>query len=552
MKQVIRGDRSVWFVLWCLAVVLRALHPLADPPPDLSWSGGYCADEGFWTHDARNLILFGSYGKDDWHDRFVAPLVHWSVYGVFRVLSPSLAGVRIWAQLVSFFALICLAVLLRRYRWGVLAFLMLAICSLLVAYQRLALLETAAILGCSAALLFWDTAIQRRYILLDLGVGALAASTLITKSTQVHFVAAIFLAGLILSEKSGRLRRMVMQGIGFMAVISVWYVRIRIPNRMLLDQYQSYYAFQQGETVFELIKNILLQPVFIYLNRMPLIFMTAWLVIAERIVLRKRSSGIPPVIDFCIIWLVSGLMFFAPFGYRPLRYYVPLIVPAILVAAWRLDRFIHDSVKAGGSAAGVNFRHLAAVAFWILIPVGINGAVLLDALVFSGRYLKFQNVPGLSLVGCAMVVITGLVLTAVVLGKMRLKPVHLLLAVSFFMALHAGRLTLWQIERTYSVLEASRYIGRMVPEDSVIAGQWAPELCLENRCTAVPMWKDFVNYRDPFHRLGITHVLSWQYPPGDELQLQRIWFPEEMRQLQRLTVFNIKKSPVVFWEVSAE
>jgi len=100
-------------------------------------------------------------------------------------------------------------------------------------------------------------------------------------------------------------------------------------------------------------------------------------------------------------------------------------------------------------------------------------------------------------------------------------------------------------------LNTSRELEKILPPGSIVAGQWAPELCLETSHRAIPLWKGFVNSDNPFEKYKITHVLSWNYSLGDELQLQRQWFPDTMKSARHIKTFRIKRSPVILWEVDA-
>jgi 4-amino-4-deoxy-L-arabinose transferase-like glycosyltransferase len=547
-----RENWFIWIVLWLLALNFRWVYPLADPPIDLSWSGGYFADEGFWTHDARNLILTGSYGDDEWHDRLVAPLVHPFMYGLFRCLTPSLTAVRVWAAGISLTALILFAAVLRKYRWGTLAFLLACICSLLVAYQRLALLETAALAGCAATIFFWERSRRLGTGWWDLAAGVCAALTFLTKSTQIHFLAAILIATIFDGPSRKNIHRVMKQILGLSIVLLVWYFAVRLPNARLLDQYQAFYFSQQGRSIPELINNVLIQPFFIYFNRMPLIFITAWAVILERVLFFRRRQC-PPVVDVCIVWLTSGLVFFAPFGYRPLRYYLPLILPMVIIAAWRIHTLMISSQSEASAIADLSLPCRILLAIWILVPGCINIIPVLDRLIFKGNLLGFSNIPGFSLEGSILSVMTSILLmTGLTVNRKGYRSKQVIIVLMVFLSIHVVRMVYWQNTRTYQVISTSREIGRILPEDAVIAGQWAPELCLENSCTAIPMWDGFVNFKRPFDRYGITHVLSWQYPLGDELTLQRSWFPGQMATARAIRVFTIKDSPVVLWEIKRQ
>ena len=99
-------------------------------------------------------------------------------------------------------------------------------------------------------------------------------------------------------------------------------------------------------------------------------------------------------------------------------------------------------------------------------------------------------------------------------------------------------------------MDASIWLKDNLPQNSVIAGQWAPQLSLETKFRAVPLWKGFVNDKEPFRNYGITHIISWEYPLGNELELQRSWYPEQMANAEKLKAFTIKESIVSLWSLN--
>ena len=70
---------------------------------------------------------------------------------------------------------------------------------------------------------------------------------------------------------------MLMQFAGIVIVLAPWFFMIFLPNHDLIAQYNSYYASQHGDTVVDFLRNMAIQPFFIYFNRMPLIFTVFWL-----------------------------------------------------------------------------------------------------------------------------------------------------------------------------------------------------------------------------------------------------------------------------------
>lgn len=537
-------------------LALRVLFPLADPPSDLSWSGGYFADEGFWVHDARNIALFGAAGIDEWQNRFVSPPSHFLSTIMFAIFRPGLLSVRLSAQMLSLLSVLLLWVALRKTAWGEAAVGLFAASCLLSAYQRIAILENYVIPIVIMILLLNSNPDRRRSTTLDFSLGLLSALAYFTKGTQLFLIPAVLVTTVLQSPSiRDAVRRVTAQICGILAPTACYYCFIFHPHQNLIRQYQGFYASQHGETVADFIGNLATQPFMFYFNRIALVFSLSWLALGETVLnvhrFRIHFRKIPPMIQFCLIWSAFGLLSLAPLRYRPLRYYVPILIPMVCIAAWRLHALLTDRDIGTPAAMHAN-RVLLAV--WMSIPLMANAAPVIDHLLFRDRLIGIFTLPGYALPSSIWLSSLSVLLILSTLGgiprKLMIPLLSASLAATFILDL--GHTSLWHVRRQYSILDAAEDIARRLPPGSVVGGQWAPELCLESSLAAVPIWRGFVNWDRPFARFGITHMLSWVYPLGNELEHQRNWFPDEMKDAVELTRYSIKGTPVVLWEIARD
>ena len=148
-----RRNTALLQAAWLLGVVgmvlLRTLHLDSDAYPRLSWSSALLTDEGFYLHNARNLLLFGHLRTDGFNNRLIMPLLHLMQVGLFRLIGMSLLNARLLSVGCSLLTLWLFHAALHRgfggrvARMGVL-FLGLDHANLL--YNRLALMDTPATL----------------------------------------------------------------------------------------------------------------------------------------------------------------------------------------------------------------------------------------------------------------------------------------------------------------------------------------------------------------------------------------------------------------------
>lgn len=547
-----KNTKWIWLIAWVLALSVRLIFPLADPPIDLSWSGGYMADEGFWVHDARNQIIFNDYGPDQWHNRFVSPLAHYPVLMLFKLLGVSLLSVRIWAAILSIISLIFLDRITRRLEPSGYLFLAFAVNSTLVAFQRLAILESVVLPVALGTMWLWLRSRENNsgkiQIVMNITTGISAALVWQIKSTQLYFIPVVLLAT-YLSEPSGKRARkfILLQSAGAFIVVASWFFLVRLPNAVQLSQYNAFYLSQQGSQLMDFLKNIVMQPIGIYFSRMPIMF-PAGIFLACRLLLKGKFRLQPPVITFAWTWLIFGFLFLAPMGYRPFRYYLPLLIP-ITILGWRCLMDAHPSVQ-------------SSVKIWIarvftLMLILANIPFLLDRFLTDGQLLGIPLVTGFPVAG-ALVCLPATIVLFVITGRKhtetssiifpRLILFMLILSYSFQTIKIADRF----IHRRYDIVETSRTLAHILPDQSVVAGQWAPELSLETPFRVIPLWKGFVNWEDPFTIFGVTHVLSWEYSLGNELEHQKEWFPEIMGAASKINTFRIKDSNVSLWKIKKQ
>ncbi len=252
----------------------------------------------------------------------------------------------------------------------------------------------------------------------------------------------------------------------------------------------------------------------------------------------------PPAIVFSWVWLLLNLLSLSPMGYRPLRYYLPAIIPMIILGHRAVT---HRETNASISRLSKRYRILLIAL--ILLVSSANLVLLADRYIFNGRITGISNLTGFSITGAILTLLWSGFFASLLLARRgipgRLSGPIIFFCIVFQACTAGSRL----IDRSYQIVTVSRDIARILPAGSVLAGQWAPELVLETPFRAVPVWQNFVNWKDPFNRYGITHVLSWEYPLGNELVLQKKWFPEVMAEAHKIKTYTIKNSPVTLWQI---
>lgn len=517
--------RRLWVMLCVgLALGLRAVDLTSDPPVDLEESGGYFADEGFWTHNARNKVLFGRWVMDDWNNMYASPLSHWLQYPLFRLMGVGLVQARVLSVALS--AVTCALLATLPGLPGALACLVAAVDPLMVHFGRLALLEPLVMCLMAAAWALLSGPGWRHALL-----GGVAAGLAVSTKTSVWYVIPAGVASLLLvPPPSGK--RAVLSFLGGVALAGGLWLALVGRGLAWSLAYARFYASQQSPWLAQLGQNLgkpVLFQRFAYSLPTALLGFAAAVVMAGD-VLRGETSR--PV-TMAWLWATLGCLFLDTLTYDPLRYYMPVLPALIVLASWCLVRAWEGRLAPRLSPFG------SAFALVFLVPMCWEGVRRWKPHVVWWPWWRHAAIWGMAV---GSVVVATWLATRIC----RSKAGQILAAVGLFSILANGCAAYahWHRTKESAVLTSSRMLGQRFFR-AVFTGQWAPELCLENGHQAVPVWPGFVNDRaDPFHRFGITHGLIW----GRHWNQYVSWFPEVFAHARILDTLWIKQSPVILCE----
>jgi 4-amino-4-deoxy-L-arabinose transferase-like glycosyltransferase len=501
-----------------LAIVLRALFPLADPP----WNGTVGIvwhDEGAWTHNARNLALFGAWRTDAWNPMFLAP-----VFTAFVALSFKLFGVGLWqARLVSEVLGVASVLLIAgtvraaaSRRTALVAAALLAIDYEWVMWTRAALLEATMVSLLVASACAYVHAGRRAAW--GAVAGALAVAAFFAKASAAFFVGAIVLdslmmafpqAGLAAPADAARARRAALwtaaglAGAGVVALVCFvlpnWH-EFRFYNwQMTVVRKPSYSLkalsdraawlpvvhdfFTRGWMVTVLAIGGLCSTVAGWRRSgSPARLFSLWIVICVAELLahdvgneRRLVLLIPPLTGLAAITLTEHRRLLSPVFASLSRARATWLMP---IAAYLLY------VMAGGLA---RLAFLYKVRPEVYLSAAI--ALLLTVLLWAAwpRVTAWLSGPRWS-------VAAALVLTGVVAAGGLAQYGQWLLTVS---------------SRNY---EAMVEVGRMLPAGTVVHGKLSNGLGLESRIHPVFVGHEFGNYADRLQRDDIRYLMTYRRP----------------------------------------
>ena len=450
MAQVSR--KYLLAALFVLFAALRLFALDADPPPSLDWTSGIWTDEGFYTYAARNAVLFGG-TRDDFHPEVLSPVLNAVQEAVFRVFGAGLIQARAISVVCSLGALALFGDGLRRV-WGprvaLAGLLFLGGDAVFVFYNRLALLETPAVLVVCAA--FWAYTFNRPrgWVL----AGALAAGALAFKTTFLIFLPLPALVWLLCRAWRPLGWYTLGVALGAAAYWLGWGQAhgaevVRLNHYYWTHQSQPRSLLEVGADLWRALFGPHRSVMGFLLSRSPVVtgLALAGLVMGCRRGENEGAASSAPTVlardteRLFQWWAVFGLGFLCLTRYAPTRYDL-VVLPAL------------------AALAALSLRRLP--------------------LIWWKRAATVRRVRAAAL--------------------------------ALFLCISLGQWGYWAVTRGYCTRDVSRELAQIVPPGVTLAGDWAPGLCLNNRVRAVPVLPDLANGRDPLLTLKPGFVLVTQTP----------------------------------------
>ncbi|WP_309707166.1 glycosyltransferase family 39 protein, partial [Armatimonas sp.] len=511
----------------------------ADPWPLLDWSSGIWTDEGFYTYNARNAILFGQARLDGFNNANLMPLLDLAQRLVFGKFGVGLIVARSLSVLASLLALFFFWDGLRRGFGKKTALTGLALLGTDVffwGYSRLALMELpATLIHCAT---FWCLSLGTSGGLLVAGL--LAASTLAFKATY-----AIFLPVPLLAFGWARRKQALPYVAGALVGLAIYGALWGIPHRAEIAHMTNFYRTRQSQprSVAEAgrcvsyalfgsqrtTKRYMLH----CLETQAPVVTTLGLVGLFGIGWRRRKR------DFLwrvlVSWVALGMGSLALSRYIPTRYFL-LFLPALiglavitlqrLPALWRLWR-----TRRRARALGL----------------GIPAFFLLDHLLASALCLALK--PGVAEWLATALTLVGLTLAL----RQRRWPRHFRLhtgLVALALLLNLVFVGHWAVSRAYTLRDASRKLGQQLPAGTIVLGEAAP-LCLENSLRGIPVfYPGLANDKKPIQTFQAEYVMLTKVPA--RLKYWNKVAPEVLQNANEREHFLLGSESLTLYKIPAE
>jgi 4-amino-4-deoxy-L-arabinose transferase-like glycosyltransferase len=484
-------------------------------------------DEGAWVHNARNKALWGTWRTDAWNPLFIAPVFTCLEYIAFRELGVGTWQARTVPLASGLFAIVALAAGLAATggrRSALIGALLLATNYVFVMWNRAALMEstmTAFMVGAWGAYALAHS----RGSAWGLVAGTMATLAWFSKAAAAFFVAAIVLDALITltvvgaawirtrlaidapSRDTIRAAKATLLGVGLSAaVICVMFV---LPH---WNEYR-FYNWQMSVTRKP---SYALSALVDRASWLPLVhdsFTRMWMVLVAAalasLALVARWRVTTPPQRLLVLWLLLGLLELIVHDAGNERRYI-MFVPVLIALA---------SVIIGSASVLTAANHRGR--HWLLFPLAalltylVVGSLL--RLVFladvkAGQLQQTVRLSALISLVIAAIVVTQLGVILRWLSQQRGSATGIALLTGLAVAGDLAQYAQWARDRTDHNYRASRMIGRLLPDGTLVHGKLANGLALENRIRPIFVGQGFGNYADRTTRDDVRYVLTYVAP----------------------------------------
>jgi len=520
-----------------LTIALRLVALDSDIYARLSWSAALLTDEGFYIHNARNVVLFGHARTDGFNNDLIMPALHYVQVAVFSLFGVGAIQARLISVVLSLLMLLVFFAALRRV-FGLpvaaVGTLFLGLDHVNLLYNRMALMDTPAAFLMVCAFYAFVRALRsppagsRLWLAV---CGLMLGLTFATRGLAAFLLPIPFLVYTGLKPRAktqsppkraepfsrvpppwfARYARreedrwwaggLASLALGLAVVLIAYAVLWYFPHRAEIAPANRYYtgplfaphSFSQAG------RNLMhglfgdergMTP---YLFRhTPVLFLLA---LAGLLAwgLEGRKRRIEPVrraaMWFLGLWLLAGWAVMVVVSYAPSRYYV-LFYPALagvaalaLVSLPEVVRSIAASRWARSLLGGFTAFHLAEAFLHRQSAMSETAIYLFTAAVIVALWIWPQRWQVASQI-------------------QSLAPRSIAVALLLWVAVNLYWTGDWLAHLSYAQRDADRWLAANLPANSVLIGDVAPGLCLDNRFQAINVIPGLCNDKAPVERFA--------------------------------------------------
>jgi len=519
-----RTYRILLLIIAGVAILMRGLFPFADPPWQIP-VGVVWHDEGAWTHNARNMALFGAWETDRWNPMYLAPVFNALEYVSFRLFGVGLWQARLVSEALGFASVLLVAGAVRRAAGrtaGAMAGALMATNFVWVMWNRAALLETTMVVPMTAALYACaraDLVAGSRAAAWGALASAFAVVAFFSKAAAAFFPAAVFLvavAGLWSARRQGNreagppfalnAHTGVILGLAAAAAVAAAVFVIPYWTEFTFYNWQMSVTRKPSYTVEAFVDRASWLPVVHdFFTRQWMLLLLALGALFSTLARWRHATAVERL---SVAWILAGCAELIVHDVGNERRFVFLVPPLVALAAVVLGR---ERRLLAPETATLGVRHLVAASPLVLYAM----YVLAGSLARTG--FGSQISPGVR-IGAIAAVLMAVALfatwprSAQLLARGRWPRRASVLLVAVIMAGDVAAFIQWASGRTSYNYEAMRSVAEWLPPGTLVHGKLANGLALESRIKPVFIGRGFGNYDDRLDRDDVRYVLTYTRP----------------------------------------
>lgn len=547
------------FLFFSVLFLMRFIHLGADAPKNLDpLSPGYICDPGNYAFNARLKILTGEWKIDDWSLNYIyiTPLPHYITYLVFLIFGVGIAQMNIVPALFSSLILILVYLILKKTLnpiFALLGVLLLGVNYEFTMFSRVANRIMPMLFFACLTIYLLMIAENKKYVYYFLaGVSCFISFT--AKATFILIFPSVVLGILVyIYFQSGKslktkLTSLGLFGLGMAIVFTLWFWLLYLPNLNLFRDISADNIRRLSPSrLYWAIRNFWERPLYHFEGVPVLACLTVFFLLFLAYAAFRTPRKIPLVGWVSGFLIITSYPYLSVVYYRPLRHDLPLLMPAIFLAAAALyelsrARYVQKPEK-------IPFLFYVFFFFWAFFTLG-------DLILLNFKPSSFASMKTYSFRLLA-VSLTATVLLAIFLKAMpqRLKmPLPGSIKVVFISGLVAVYLFTnlkpyfaWACSPRYDIRDISRDLGKAFEKMS-IGGLSAPLMAMENQHIGHGFDYYIDERKDFLEKYNVTHLFIIPY--FDEIRKYRDYYPEAMKKARLIARFPVWKTYFELWELN--
>ncbi len=556
----------ILILLCILFIYLRGALINADVPHDISFSGGIFSDEGDYSINARNRVLYGSWFMDQWNDMYYNPSLTFIRYIFFCLFDVGIAQQRwisiLFSMLSIFLVYLTLSEDFNR-RTAVLGILFFGFNYLYIMYSRNGLLEVPTIALSTFFIYCFQKGFKKPRFFMYAGAFTIftySFKNLFAYMLPVTIVAYIFYVLINSVEYKKHIKPVILLTGGYLASFLAWYFLHFRPLRGWIIGYAGEYmkelllAKSLGHVLYNFktfpvtkFYGPLTNPVNGVFLSMPVIYALGFVFVGVflYLILFNKKLIRPTDVMTVSYFFAAFLFVLLILAYRPTRYFIVLIVPLSIMSARLIDlilklRLLKPAVLNIKGIIFISVIYIWGFVFYYLCIMPFYCHIFSRSINESGIPLKISLVKWTLIYFAA----TGFI---IIISYIRNKPLwisrYAVAAASLAIIISSVLINLyhyskWYRSPSYDVYNSAMTVKEIVPEGSVMAGLISPVLVMESNIRPFFMFQGFMNYEnDPCIRNGVTHAVLGIY--NNEAGIFFDTCPEKMGKSTLIRVLNI-------------